>query len=478
MKALKSLRLRAILLIIGFSVVPVVILHLIIVNTYEYFLINQRQNELRSRFNLIASGLGTDSDIYHSLTDSACENISWYSEAYGGRVLVVDREYKVAFDSYKTDTGKTIVSDAVFKAFQGVSYRNYSKEAGYIEAAVPIGFQDEDQRMIIGVMIFSSSVSWIKEGLNRVENTLEIVEVVLFVILILAAVYISWVMVRPLKRVSRNLGKFHSGHIETSAQELQSYSEVDDILTSANIIIDKYRQMEESQEEFVSNVSHELRTPLTSIKVLTDSLVGQKNLEESVYQEFLSDISQEVDRESLMIDDLLSMARMTGTRESMNIRTVQINDMLLSLLNTLKPIALQNKVELVYESFRTVNADVDEIKLSQAISNFIENGIKYNKENGYVKTSLDSDHEFFYIRVEDNGAGIPEESVGHIFERFYRVDKDRSRDTGGTGLGLAIARQIILLHDGVVKVESKVGEGTAFTLRIPLKQNQKGVGRS
>jgi signal transduction histidine kinase len=121
---------------------------------------------------------------------------------------------------------------------------------------------------------------------------------------------------------------------------------------------------------------------------------------------------------------------------------------------------------------------VDEIKLSQAVSNFIENGIKYNKEGGYVKTSLDSDHEFFYIRVEDNGAGIPEDSVGHIFERFYRVDKDRSRDTGGTGLGLAIARQIILLHDGVVKVESKLGEGTAFTLRIPLKQNQKGGGRS
>ena len=477
MKALKSLRLRTILLIIGFSVLPVLILHLIIVNSYEYFLINQRQNEIRSRFNMIAAGLGTDNNIYNSLTEANTEVIFWYSEAYGGRVMVVDPEYKVALDSFNTDIGKTVVSDAVFKAFQGVSYRNYSKEAGYIEAAIPISFQDEDQRLITGVLIFSSSVGWIKTGLNRVENSLEIVEVVLFVILILAAIYISWLTVRPLKRVSRNLGKFHSGHIETSAAEFQSYSEVDDILSSANVIIDKYRQMEESQEEFVSNVSHELRTPLTSIKVLTDSLIGQKNLDEATYQEFLADISAEVDRESMMIDDLLSMARMTGTRESMNIRTVNINEMLLELLNTLKPIALQSKVELVYESFRTVNADVDEIKLSQAISNFIENGIKYNKEGGYVKTSLDSDHEFFYVRVEDNGAGIPEESVGHIFERFYRVDKDRSRDTGGTGLGLAIARQIILLHDGVVKVESKVGEGTAFTLRIPLKQNMKGGGR-
>ena len=477
MKILKSLRLRVIFFLIGFSVLPVLILHLIIVNSYEYFLINQRQSEIRTRFNMIATSLGTTNNIYDALTDSTSGVILWYSEAYSGRVLVIDSNYKVALDSFNTDVGKTVVSDAVFKAVQGYSYQNYSREAGYIESAIPISFQSEDNRVMTGALVYSSSVAWIRAGLKRVENTLEIVEVVLFVLLILAAVYVSWLMVRPLKRVSRNLGKFHSGHIETQTAEFHSYSEVDDILTSANAIIDKYRQMEESQEEFVSNVSHELRTPLTSVKVLTVSLVGQKNIDESVYQEFLSDISAEVDRESLMIDDLLSMARLTGTRESMNIRTVNLNEMLLGLLNTLKPIALQSKVELVYESFRTVNADVDEIKLSQAVSNFIENGIKYNKEGGYVKTSLDSDHEFFYIRVEDNGAGIPEDSVGHIFERFYRVDKDRSRDTGGTGLGLSIARQIILLHDGVVKVESKVGEGTAFTLRIPLKQELKGGGR-
>ncbi|MBQ2510184.1 MAG: HAMP domain-containing histidine kinase, partial [Erysipelotrichaceae bacterium] len=313
MKILKSLRLRVVLFIIGFSVVPVLILHLIIVNSYEYFLINQRQNEIRGRFNMIAAGLGTDDNIYNALNESTSGVILWYSDAYAGRVLVVDKECKVVLDSYKTDVGKTVVSNAVFKAMTGISYRNYSKEAGFIEAAIPISYQDEDQRSIIGVLVFSSSVSWIKDGLTKVENTLEIVEVVLFVILILAAVYISWIMVKPLKRVSVNLGRFHSGIIETSAAEFRSYSEVDEILRNANVIIDKYRQMEESQEEFVSNVSHELRTPLTSVKVLTDSLVGQKNVDESVYQEFLADISSEVDRESLMIDDLLSMARLTGT---------------------------------------------------------------------------------------------------------------------------------------------------------------------
>ena len=120
MKVFKSLRLRIILFIIGFSVVPVLILHLIIVNSYEYFLINQRQNEIRSRFNLIAAGLGNEEDIHNALTESTSGVLLWYSEAYAGRILVVDRDCRIALDSYNTDVGKTVVSDAVFKAFQGI----------------------------------------------------------------------------------------------------------------------------------------------------------------------------------------------------------------------------------------------------------------------------------------------------------------------------------------------------------------------
>ena len=120
------------------------------------------------------------------------------------------------------------------------------------------------------------------------------------------------------------------------------------------------------------------------------------------------------------------------------------------------------------ETFRPVTAEVDEMKLTLALSNLVENAIKYNKENGWVHISLNVDHKYFYVKIEDSGIGIPEEAQEHIFERFYRVDKSHSREIGGTGLGLAITRNAILMHRGAIKVYSKEGEGTTFTVRVPI----------
>ena len=144
------------------------------------------------------------------------------------------------------------------------------------------------------------------------------------------------------------------------------------------------------------------------------------------------------------------------------------NELLDQIIKRLKPIADKKKVELVMENFKPVVAQVDETKLSLALSNLVENAIKYNKDEGWVHVSLNVDHKYFYVKVEDSGIGIPEESQEHIFERFYRVDKSHSREIGGTGLGLAITRSAVLMHRGAIKVYSKLGEGTTFTVRIPL----------
>ena len=137
-------------------------------------------------------------------------------------------------------------------------------------------------------------------------------------------------------------------------------------------------------------------------------------------------------------------------------------------MKRIRPIAEKKEVELVLESFKPVIAQVDETKISLAFSNLIENAVKYNKEGGWVHVSLNVDHKYFYVKVEDSGIGIPEDAQEHIFERFYRVDKSHSREIGGTGLGLAITRNAVLLHRGAIKVYSKEGEGTTFTVRIPL----------
>ena len=244
-----------------------------------------------------------------------------------------------------------------------------------------------------------------------------------------------------------------------------------DISDAFNKMSGRMKALDDSRNEFVSNVSHELKTPITSMKVLADSLLSQENVPVELYQEFMGDMSEEIERENKIINDLLSLVKMDKTANSantMNIKTENMNELVERILKRLRPIAATRNIEVVYESFRPVTAEVDETKLSLAISNLVENAIKYNKENGWVHVSLNADHKNCYIEVADSGIGIPDEAKEHIFERFYRVDKSHSREIGGTGLGLAIARSAVVMHRGAIKVFSQLGEGTTFTIRIPL----------
>ena len=152
---------------------------------------------------------------------------------------------------------------------------------------------------------------------------------------------------------------------------------------------------------------------------------------------------------------------------------MNINDIVETVLKRLKPIAKNKNIELVFESFRSVLADVDEIKFASVVNNLVENAIKYNNADGTVTVSLNSDHQYFYLKVADTGIGIQEEDQARIFDRFFRVDKARARETGGSGLGLAITKEIILKHHGSIKVHSKEGEGTTFIARVPLKYIQQ-----
>ena len=246
------------------------------------------------------------------------------------------------------------------------------------------------------------------------------------------------------------------------------YTEIREIADDFNNIMDRANETDQSRAEFVSNVSHELKTPITSIKVLAESLNTQENVPLEVYQEFMQDIVSEIDRESKIIEDLLTLVRMDKSAATLNISSVNMNELLEMTLKRLKPLAQKKNIELLFESFRPVVAQIDEVKMTQVISNLVENSIKYNVEDGWVHVSLNADYQYFYIRVEDSGIGIPEESINKIFERFYRVDKARSRETGGTGLGLAIVKNIILMHHGTIKVHSEENIGTTFTMRIPL----------
>ena len=284
--------------------------------------------------------------------------------------------------------------------------------------------------------------------------------------LVLAGVVASC-LVRPLKRMSNSLEEMSRGYSEEDLHE-NAYNETVQMSEAFNRLKNRYKILDESREEFVANVSHELKTPLTSMKVLSDSLLMQPDAPVEIYQEFMQDLSEEIERENKIINDLLALVKLDKSGANLMIQSQNINEMVERILKRLQPIAERDNIELVFESYRPVVAEVDEMKLSLAITNLVENAIKYNKENGWVHVDLNADHKYFYLKVTDSGIGIPPEETEHIFERFYRVDKSHSKEIGGTGLGLAIARNAVILHRGAIKVHSELGEETTFNVRIPL----------
>ena len=276
------------------------------------------------------------------------------------------------------------------------------------------------------------------------------------------------ILMRPFKKLQLSFDRVAQGDLDADITE-NTYRETTQLSQAVQKSLSKLKAVDQSRQEFVSNVSHELKTPITSIRVLADSLMGMEEVPVELYREFMTDISDEIDRENQIIEDLLTLVKMDKSAESqMNIEQVNINGELELILKRLRPIAKRGNVELVLESIREVTADVDRVKISLAITNLVENAIKYNRDSGNVRVTLDADHKYFYVKVTDTGIGIPEDALEHIFERFFRVDKARSREVGGTGLGLAIAKNVIQMHHGIIDVESTPGEGTTFSMRIPL----------
>ena len=182
-------------------------------------------------------------------------------------------------------------------------------------------------------------------------------------------------------------------------------------------------------------------------------------------------INSEVDRMTAIINDLLTLVRLDQKEIPVNFVNESLNKIVGDIIKRLQPIAGSKNIKLVFDEIKDVYAAVDNTKLTLAISNLVENGIKYTDEGGEVKVVLDSDHQNAFITVSDTGIGMAEEELSKIFQRFYRIDKTRDRETGGTGLGLAITHSTVLMHDGSIKVSSRENEGTTFVVRIPLVNN-------
>ncbi len=464
-KFFKSMKFRLIIVFLIIGIIPIYLFKTITFSNYIDTTVNNKIIELQNQCNILGRQLTEGSYMSVQTSEKLNAAITQVANFYNGRILVVDDNLKIIKDTYFLKEGKIIVSEKVVKCFKGENTTIYDDVNNYIELTIPI--TKTDTKEVIGVMVASMSTDNIVQEYEKMNEKAWTLFIALFVVVLIFAIFTTSFFVKPLNKLTGLFDRVSDGYFDGSIS-ISGYSEIKQISEAFNQMLGRIRELDQSRQEFVSNVSHELKTPITSVKVLTDSLLMQEEAPVELYKEFLRDISEEIDRESKIINDLLSLVKLEKTTPDINISPVNINELLELILRRLRPIAAKSNIEVVLESFRPVVAEIDEVKLTLAISNLVENAIKYNKVDGWVKVSLNADHKYFYIKVADSGIGIPVESQELVFERFYRVDKTRSRETGGTGLGLAITRNIINMHLGAIKFYSKENEGTTFTVRIPL----------
>ena len=461
----KSLRFRILIILVILGIVPSVIVTRMMISNYEKQAVAVRAGAVSSQCSILCNQIIKENYLNDPSSEAVNGKLERLSNVYGGRILIVDRDFKIVKDTYHVDEGKTLVSPKIIRSFKKGEPTDYQRKGQVIEFAVPVRSADVPQ--IQGAMLVTISCSEITATMMELNYQGLLLIAVIVVLSVFLGYILATVLVKPLARVTKSIEDLTDGY-QNDEISVPDYTETELITDAFNKMLARMKVLDESRSEFVSNVSHELKTPMTSMKVLADSLVGQQGVPEELYQEFLQDITAEIDRENRIITDLLSLVKMDKKTADLSIQHMDINQLLEDILKRLRPIADKRSIDLILDSFRPVEADVDEIKFTSAISNLVENAIKYNVDDGWVRVSLDADHKYFYVTVADSGMGIPEDSLERIFERFYRVDKSHSREIGGTGLGLAITRSTIAMHHGVIKVFSREGEGTTFSVRIPL----------
>ena len=451
-----SVKVPLIILMVMFCMIPLLVESRILASSSRQSQVERRIIDVQNQCQILSNKMSRTGYLTNSVVDNAAVNSG----------------FKIVEDTFSLSKGKTLISNEVIRCFQGENTSRYDSLKHYFVLAIPIPEFEQETGTITtgktaGVMIVTASTESMYSLEDSLNDKASLYEMMIFVILLILAVLSVHFIMKPFGSLIASIRRVGEGNLDEDVNE-EAYRETKQISETINKTLEKLKAVDQSRQEFVSNVSHELKTPITSIRVLADSLMGMEDTPKELYQEFMHDISDEIDRESKIIDDLLTLVRMDKASSGLSCSQVQINGLIEMVLKRLRPIARKRNIELIFESKRDVSADIDEVKFSLAVNNLVENAVKYNKEDGWVRVTLDADHKFFYLKVADSGIGIPAEFKERVFERFYRVDKARSRETGGTGLGLAITKSVVLMHHGAIRVDSVEGEGSTFMVRIPL----------
>lgn len=472
MKWFHSLRWKLLFLFFIISYIPLMFFSSVILDRMETYYLTESEKGWLGKANMVATQVKEGNYLIDNSNYNLFKTlISSKSSENGARILVVDASGFVIMDSSGADTNNTLMNDTVLSALNNQEKAQKIEGLPIMTAAVPV--LDKDKKTVVGAVVLVTSIKDVFLPIQDMKNQIYLLSLVIALIAGLLSFATSSVITKPLKTLMKFVQKITNGQLDQKVNVIGK-DEIAELGNAFNHMTDQLQRVEQSRQEFVSNVSHELKTPLSSIKVLTESLMFQEDVPVEMYKEFFEDINSEVDRLNNIISDLLTLVRLDQREIPLNIANVDINEMTQNILKRLTPLAKKKEIKLIYESHKDIIAEIDEVKFTLALTNLIENAIKYTPSGGEVGVVIRSDLQDAFISVQDTGIGIAKEEQSRIFERFYRTDKTRNRETGGTGLGLAITYKTVIMHNGSIQVESEEGKGSVFSVQFPLRHVWEG----
>lgn len=378
------------------------------------------------------------------------------------RLIVTDQTGAVLFDSAQSSMGCCALLPEILRALEGnnVFTWHYHDGAMTSRAATPVVYYGT----IVGCVYMTEYDTAQGALIKSLQSTVLRVTLVLEVILILFSLFFSNAFSRRMRKIMNSMRIIQEGDY-THKVEIGGNDELTLLGNEFNDLMERLQTSEQKRHRFVSDASHELKTPLASIKLLTDSIL-QNDMDMDTIREFVGDIGNEADRLNRMTIKLLSLTKVDG-QDTVDSEIIYMEPTIRRVERMLAPMAGQAGIRIELELGGDSPILILEDDLYQIVFNLMENGIKYNVPGGSLRVSLQRQEDNALLTVSDTGMGIPQDALEHIFERFYRVDKARSRASGGSGLGLAIVKALVLRNRGEIHAESTVGKGTTFLVSFP-----------
>jgi signal transduction histidine kinase len=456
---------------VALSYIAIIFCMLILLNIYpilvsQNFIFRSKQDTMQDKATQYSRLLSTLDSIHQ---DSVEKMMNILDDRGSYRVIITDDNLMAVYDNTITDNvcGKMILLQEIRLAMEGndVFFATYDKDRIISKAASPITIGGR----VNGVVYLYESDTELAALLSDIQTNLSTIAFFISLVVVALSLLMSKFLTRRISTLLAAIRRVREGEYGHRAK-IKGRDELAEIAKEFNALSERFERVENMRRQFVSDASHELKTPLASIKVLADSITQTRDMPPEMVREFVEDIGDEINRLSRLTEKLLSITRLDSNIQA-EVMTVDIKKVVINATHMLNRLAEPENISIIPELSEGCFVDANEDDIYQIVFNLMENAVKYNVKDGQVRVFLFQKEDMVHLIISDTGVGISKEDLDRIYERFYRVDKARSREAGGSGLGLAIVQNAVMRLNGTIETESVLGEGTRITITFPSSKN-------